>query len=174
MINWTDIENKLYTWVSQISEINVIWANQNAPQPEAPYITLNIISINKVGGFDDLRYENGNFNRCGLRRITLSIQVYGKEGLTILTKLKDSLETFNVEQLLKEDTQIGIMDATDINDTTIFLDTIYEVRYSMDVMFYIPNNVEITDMPSIDRVHITGELEEGKTGTKTIDTEISV
>jgi len=173
MIDWADIQEKLYTVVNQVTDLTVIWANQNAPQPDTPYITLNITSINKTG-FDDLRYEDEKFNRCGLRKLNLSVQAYGNDALSALTTLKNSLETFTVEQALKEDTEIGIIESTDINNTTVLLDTVFEQRYSMDISFYIPENVDISDTSQIDSTKISGTLKESLTGTKEIETSISV
>jgi len=47
--------NELYTlligYFTTLSNVRVIRANQNAPAPTAPYLTLNIQSIQPTGSF---------------------------------------------------------------------------------------------------------------------------
>lgn len=43
-IDWRTIENALHTWFSSTTGLETIWSNQDAPQPEYPYATLNIVA----------------------------------------------------------------------------------------------------------------------------------
>jgi len=167
MIDWLEVENKLHAWAKNISGREAIWENQTAPQPVPPYISLKITNVSK-DGYDDVRYKDDKHYLCGLRRITLSVQVYGQNSLTILTKLKDSLEMQDIESDLKT-VGLGTIEATDILDTTVLIDTVWEGRHSMDVMFNLASNVEIPDSIPIESVGVEGTIHDGHTGSHDIN-----
>jgi hypothetical protein len=55
-IDWQKIKRAIYTWANDLLGVDVIWENENIPQPPYPYVSLNIISGPiKEGGFDELR-----------------------------------------------------------------------------------------------------------------------
>ncbi|MCP4481415.1 MAG: hypothetical protein GY817_01115 [bacterium] len=173
MINWTDIENSLHSWAFSFSgNIQAIWDNQNAPQPKPTYISLNINNVQKIGGYDDVRQKNGKEYLCGMRKITLKVQAYGSKSLIALTKLKDSLEFPVVEQNFKN-VGLAVVEALDILNTSIDLETVWENRHSMDIFFHVASNVEMPDSIFLNKVDIGGELLDDQDNKHQLDVEIN-
>ena len=171
MIDWENIENAIQEWAKANSGLEVIWSNQSAPSPEPPYITLSILNIKKVGGFDETRQTNGEFIKCGLRRLTVSIQVYGRNTVSIMEKLKNSLELSQAEEFLK---QFGIapVSASDINRIPEFIDTLWEDRTHMDAIFHITSNLSQPETFAIERIKAEGTFEGGQTGSHNGSVEV--
>ena len=164
MINWTAIEDALQAWTEEHSGVTAIWANQSALSPEPPYITLAIINVKKIGGFDETRYEATGFVKHGLRRVTVSIQSYGKNALSIITKLKDSLELNVVEDYLKQ-AGIAPITATDITRIPEFIDTVWEDRAHIDAIFHISISELQTETSPLEGVKAAGTFEGGENGS---------
>lgn len=75
--------NELYTlligYFSTISNVPVIRANQNAPAPNAPYITINIQSQQPTGSFRMAISEEGEQSVTRTYAFTLDVNFYGKK-----------------------------------------------------------------------------------------------
>lgn len=139
MIDWRIIEDAIQAWAKTESGIQVIWSHQAAESPEPPYLTLSITSIKQIGAFDELRHSDDGFYKCGMRRLSISVQAYGQNAFATLNSLKDSLELEAVEQTLKQAGISPVM-ASDITQIPEFIDTIWEDRVHMDVVFHVAIN----------------------------------
>ncbi len=54
-IDWQTLRKVIQDWFRRSTELEIIWADQDQPQPEYPYASLNIISgPTRVGGRDDV------------------------------------------------------------------------------------------------------------------------
>jgi hypothetical protein len=116
----------------------VIYWQPNAPRPTVPYITLFLASVVSVG--QDWTAPdsdaNGIVNMKGDRQFTLSIQAYGADPLTILENIRTSLQKATVLDTLRAN-GIAFYQALTINDITELVDSEWERRASLDVLFGI-------------------------------------
>jgi hypothetical protein len=53
-ISWSTKYSALYAWVYGATGIDVRWADQNAPRPDFPYILLDVTTLTKEGGVDEV------------------------------------------------------------------------------------------------------------------------
>lgn len=88
--------NELYTllisYFKLLSGVAVIRANQNAPAPSAPYLTLNIQSIQPTGSFRTAIATNGAQDVTRSYAFTLDVNFYGKKnGQVELEALVDTV-----------------------------------------------------------------------------------
>jgi hypothetical protein len=140
------------------SEVTVIFADESAPRPNKPYITLKIISGPNAKGFDDIRYiNNTEFSLSGMRQYSLSIQGFGVDMHDALSKLQTILDSPNVIAQLKEDADIAIVNKGSVSDITVALETSFERRFNMDIIFNTSENLSIT-LDVIESTKIGGKL----------------
>lgn len=146
------------SWFSTQVENHIIWADQSGTQPKSPFITLKIISgPTEVGSTDDLIYdeENETVKIDGLRSITVSIQAFGGKSNEILAQLQASLQFPNVNDYFRSK-GLSAYDNSSISDISTPLDTIFEKRSTMDVLFYVPFEFETT-IETIEEVEVSQE-----------------
>lgn len=155
-INFTTVKTSLYTWAVSVAPGRpVIFWQPNSPRPAVPYITLFLQSIVSVGqdwsaGVTDI---SGAINQKGDRQFTLSIQAYGGDPLTTLENIRTSLQKQTVLDTLRAN-GIAFYTALTINDITDLVDSQWERRATLDVLFGIGQ--VYTDAPGFfDEVEIT-------------------
>ena len=88
--------NELYTlligYFTTISSVPVIRANQNAPAPNAPYLTINIQSQQPTGSFRNAISSGGVQDVIRTYAFTLDVNFYGKKnGQVELEALVDTV-----------------------------------------------------------------------------------
>lgn len=120
----------------------VIWADQNMPRPEKPYIIARMSAFKTIHReFTHPADEVGKADISTHKEFTLSIQCFATDiidPMPIMLDLQDSLnkpkfmEMFNPEGLVFVETLMGP------TDTTVKLDTVYERRASMDLRMRMP------------------------------------
>lgn len=135
-----DIELAIYDWVSKESGITTIWDKPDQPRPKLPYITLNIISGPNKIGTDEIKYEENKFKINGRRFFTLSIQAFGERALETMSNLQSSIEKPTVREKLRS-AGLAIWNEPNVLDLTTLLETDFEQRSSMDVMFGITRQI---------------------------------
>jgi hypothetical protein len=83
-ISWRIAEDAIFEWFAGATGIDVIWSDQDVPQPPWPYGTLKIISgPDRIGGEDNIRRstdmtkagEEVQLEHNGPRHILVSCQV---------------------------------------------------------------------------------------------------
>lgn len=87
MIDWSAIEKALVAWLEDATGCPVLVADQRAPQPSPPYVTLRIDGPEVVGSDEirvssDLAQDPGEEVRLelrGQRTFTASINVYSQQ-----------------------------------------------------------------------------------------------
>lgn len=155
-LNYNTVKTSLYTWADSIvNPIPVILYQPNAPRPSLPYVTLYLNSIVSIGDDYLPRPDSaGDITLVGDRDFTVQVQAYGDNALTILENLRTSLQKPSVLDTLRAN-GIVFVNSLAINDITALLDTEWEPRGSMDVLFRIAQ----TDSDNLGVIE-TVELEE--------------
>ena len=170
-IDYEAIKQSLYIWVTSIVSPtwNVIFYQPNAPRPALPYLTLYISTLNQVGYDSIISPDNaGSSDIVGNREFTLTIQSYSQtEALNILETLRSSLQMPSVLAALRSN-NIAFVDYNTINDISAILDTEWEKRGAIDLVFRIAQTVD-DDVGLIETVEVDEEFETGsQTYTDTI------
>lgn len=133
------IKQGIYNWVTNISGVQVIWLEPNAPRPDLPYIGLDIGSYQSVGeDYQTAPDDNGMASLFGDREFTLEINYYGSNGHNIMEKLRTSLQQFDVRNNLADKGVVFVDDLT-TQGATELLDTLYESRKIMEATFRVSN-----------------------------------
>jgi len=166
---FNDIRNTLYDWAFGIvTPEPVIWADQNAPRPAMPYLTLRITPSSPIG--QDYQYSpkpDGTGKVTGNREFTLMIQHFGAGGYDAMEALGSSLERFTIQQMLNAGS-LAYVQVLPTLDISMLVDTRFEERYSKDVIFR--THVDHSDIPGfINRVIIDGEIQAQTVIERTVD-----
>ncbi len=154
-INLSDIQDSLYNWADSILSGDVIWANENAPDPGKPYYDLMINPITKIGGTD---YESApdditlKTEIIGNREFTLQVRSFGSGTIQGLHSLIDSLEKGSVLDSLRAEGIAYVQPLTGILDITGLRDTRFEERGVLDLQFRVAS-VDEDDVPIIDNLN---------------------
>lgn len=158
--------------VSQVpTECKVIYAEPisggDGPRPPKPYITLKIISGPRARGFDELRRKPNSdvFQVGGLRQYTLSIQAFGLGGYDMLGDLVSRMD--DPYASVEKSRVVAIVDRGDVVDISSLLETGYETRAALDVIFHAAKNLD-TSIKPIERVRIGGTLSQGNQGEQEV------
>ena len=82
-IDWETVEAAVYQWLTEISSIvdNVIWEDQNVPQPNYPYASVKFTAQAKEGGRDEIRTDTDLITRAAGEEIRMINT--GPVGLTL-------------------------------------------------------------------------------------------
>ena len=157
-INFETVKTNLYNWALANSPgCSVIFLNENAPRPSQPYVTLLLSSLNQIG--EDYTPEadlNGLVDMVGDREFTLQIQTYGGDCVTRLENLRNSLQMQTVLDTLRAN-GIVFVNHFGINNTTELLDSRFEKRAAMDVLFRMgqdyPDNLGLIETAEIEEIY---------------------
>lgn len=140
MITREQIFEKVRTWV--LAEVaaavgtKVIKANQNAPRPARPYITV-LVTMTSQGehSYEGAPDDNGNAQLENELACMVSLQAFGDNANTIMGNLRQSLEKPTVLQSLRATGLPFIRVLSGVNDLTEQVGTQYEERAGMDLEF---------------------------------------
>lgn len=151
----------------QNTGVPVVWANQNAPRPALPFVTLQILSrVDKewsdIGNVDD----SGNCEIINDRAITVSIQGFGPDCTDEVQALHDSLERITVQETLRAGGVCFIRTVSGVTDLTDTIGSKFEERAGFDIEVRV-SSVVVDNPNYIDRV--TGE---GTLGSSEIETVV--
>lgn len=169
-INWEKVRTDLYKWATSQIPVNMpaIFYFENSPRPTVDYITLYLNSIVQIG--DDYLPRPldspGNVQLVGNREFTLQIQGYGGDPMSVLETLRYSLQKPTVLDTLRAN-GIVFVNYFPINDITQLVDSRFEKRAQMDILFRIAQSYSDT-IGSIDTVEIQ-EIYEEADGTVVYD-----
>ena len=169
---WRDIDNAIHAWFAESTGLQVIWANQDAPQPDWPYGLLNrIVGGTKVGQ-DGVRYSvdvpTGRLDAtfCGLRQFTVSCQIdlgpIGKcKGFDAMAVMAAAQMALKFPATLDRFRGIDIAcfnDNEPINQFDVVVGDTWNSRAQMDLDFYTSANVTETDVDAFDSVNISSDI----------------
>jgi len=161
-LNFETVKTNLYTWaISVVPALTpVIFANENSPRPALPYVTLYLTSLVQIGEDWTPKPDNaGGAEMVGDREFTLQIQCYGGDPITILENVRSSLQKQSVLDTLRAN-GIVFVNHFPISDVTQLLDTEYEARGTMDVLFRIAQ-LNTDDLGKIETVEVQEILSDG-------------
>lgn len=175
------INNAWYDWVARLvgRDVEVVFLQEltghDAPRPQGQYIGLQITAGPLPKGFDEIRAQkdssgdpNDKFDLCGERQYTLNIQAFRAGSRQLLARLQTLLDSPDESKRLKEsEADIAIVERGGIIDVSALLETGFERRHSMDVVFNSSVNIE-TDLEPIERVRVSGTGKDGKTGDNSV------
>lgn len=159
-LNWIEIQDALYDWVSSVLNLQVIWANQDGDRPETPFATLNIESLDRIDGADPITYnqDSQRFVMSGLRSFVLSVHIFGDTDLVYGSLLDTYLDHPETTVLLSFN-NISIIDSS----TYTIIDKVFKNRYEkrsvMDITCYTTYDLVVgTDQDSIREVQLDGVM----------------
>ena len=126
----------LYTWAAGQLTDTVIWANQDGPQPDGIYTTLNVIAGIREG----LPYITAPDATGGVvisqgQLLTLSINTFGSDALGIIQTLRDSVEKITVQRDLRTSGFAYVRVLSGPQDVAAITGTTWQPRAQMDVQF---------------------------------------
>lgn len=146
--------NELYTlligYFSTISSVPVIRANQNAPAPNAPYMTINIQSQQPTGSFRNAISSGGVQDVIRTYAFTLDVNFYGKKNgqvelEALVEDVLDALEDHTARIFSLENKiafQEIIQPPTDVS--ALFGDQ-FQPRYNVAMRFHTSRLVQYTN-----------------------------
>lgn len=174
-VDFVTIENAIWNWVwssSGLAAAQVMWASQNQPGLNAPYITLRIGTIATIGLSDSVELRLNPtpspgaeilFIGRGQRRCTLTITCYGTTPIgatgaaAILDQVLGALSLDPIASPLSA-AGIGIASYHDIVSIDgVVNSTLLEPRASIDVIFFIGSEITVTGT-NIISVDITDQI----------------
>jgi len=165
-LNWATIKTNIFDWIDPLTSSTVIWGRQMAPQPPPQYITLRrIAGPTRLGAEDELRFnpDTNVFFTAGLREFTLSIQSFGSNAFQDLIDIMAAVEDPDVFESLRAK-ELALVNTPSIIDLTQQLETVFEGRASMDLIFRTPDNRELSTT-FIETAEINGDLDDGRITT---------
>lgn len=157
------IKSRLRTWVlasTSLAQGKVIFANQNAPKPEKPYITIDpCMNIKPVGLEDFEEHINGQVVSRPVRRVLVSLQAYGDGSIVYLSDCLETLNRTSVFEGFKADgISIVNRDKIEVKNITLVNDGVFVERANLD--FEIDVISSYTDSPGYaDNFNISFEFE---------------
>jgi hypothetical protein len=174
-INFTTVKLNLYQWMITVvpSGMPVIFWEPNAPNPSAPYVTMylnSIVSVNQDWTAADAD-ASGVVDMKGDRQFTLQVNAYGGDPLTVLENIRTSLQKQTVLDTLRAN-GIAFYQAVNIADITELVDSQWERRGSLDILFGIGQIY--TDAPGyFDELELQ-QIYEDATGSIVYDETITI
>lgn len=139
--------------------VPVIYANQNAPKPQTNYITINTLGVRPVGRISQQPDPNfpadvTKFQLVQDITVTMTFVAVGKLAINLMSKLDMNISGGNpviLDRLLNE---AGVAPQGKGNqlDTTAFLETGYEPRVAMDIIFnavQVEDNIDLGNISSV-------------------------
>lgn len=160
------MSDALQQWVADQTGLTAIWANPNAPRPNRPYASLQIINVARLGNPSyGAVNEQGESEADLQREFTLSVSVYEstdnadpRSGLNRAQELRDSLDLQTVLMTLAEDGW-AFRGVELLADTTQALEGEWEPRATFDVRFGT-TVTRIDDLGFVEKVFYTGEIDD--------------
>ena len=155
-VNITGFRQTVFNWLTQVTEQTVIFEFPNQPRPKTPYVSIQLITGPVKGGQDDtINQETGTkFDVVGQRSITANIKAHGGDAVQTLADVQSSIDVPATIELLGSN-NVAIFDDSPILNITEILESGFEERASMDVIFGIVSDQEI-DPGTIDKTVVSG------------------
>lgn len=165
MLNFQEIQQAIYQWAKRESNIEVVWSNQNAPQPTYPFIALDVLSGPEPwGAFDEAQTSTSvagfKLNFVGLRYLVISVQCfsheidnayYDRNALAIATQLQSSLNQFDIFH----PANISVMRLSPVTISNYRTDTAIVSRAGLDIMLCVSSE-RIETATWIERADVEG------------------
>lgn len=151
------------TTLQTYQAVPAIFADQAAPRPKPPFLTVRLLSVVPVGQ-DEIREIDPDTNIAtigGQRRLAVSVNAYGSGATDYLAQALASLNKVTVQEYLRA-AGLAVCRIGTSQNLTAMLETEYEERVQADVTFNLAENVE-DDLGIIEKVEYEGDLTNGST-----------
>jgi len=160
MINYTQIENDLKTWIKSVTGLandKVISQNDNHHSPLGQYATVRIFDA-EVIGHDTFNATSGlndtvNLNYNGVRRIMVGINIYRDDTVTAQNQMGKLISSFNRldTSFYFQDKGLGMISSSEVRDLPERINNNWEERKQADFFFYL-NDVELVNVEAITKI----------------------
>jgi len=158
------VTDALQQWVADQTGLTAIWANPNAPRPDRPYASLQVINVSRLGEPSYGAVDDQGQSQVDLQReFTLSVSIYEstdnadpRSALDRAQELRDSLDLRTVLMTLAEDGW-AYRGVELLSDTTQALEGEWEPRATFDVRFGT-TVTRLDDIGLVETVIYTGEI----------------
>lgn len=163
-INFRSLKENIASVIVSLSSKVVIWSDQNAPTPDGDYIALKITSTRFIGGTDWQSKPNADeeSETQGDRELVLSVICVSENSMEILLDLIDKLNLNSTLDLLGSKKLAYVDLESDAIDITTNIDSAFESRASMELIFRISKNYSSETVDAVNKVNkigIEGEVE---------------
>lgn len=152
------IERAIVTWIKTELSLTYVFSEKQKLKAVPPtgemFCTFNLGAASKMG-YDDMSYNptTEKYGFDGIRKIPLSVTIYGDYALEKASILRNSLEKMSTLDTLRV-AGIHIARAFDILDTSAVLETGFETRATLDIAIYTKESI-IDDTGWIEEVEVT-------------------
>lgn len=170
----------LQTVLADLSGVTVVWANQDAPRPARPYLTIAIISVVAHGSDENTNVDdNGKQTTIGVREASVTISCFEAEdepdprrAAGRLSVLRDTLRTPGARDALFAGGLSVLGDQTVLNVPTV-RGTKWQPQATLEMNIAFGTNVK-TDMAWIETVMGEAGIDAyGRTHTETYQAEVN-
>lgn len=173
-LNFETVRTDIYDWVASIvgGSVTVIFENQNGPRPSLPYVSILLTTLTQIGvDYISPPDAMGDSDIIGDREFNIRIQAYGGDPITQLENIRSSLQKPSVLDTLRAN-NIVFVDRLSINSVSALLDTEWEARASMDILFRIAQT-DSDELGLIETVEVDETLSDGVSDIYTATVTIS-
>lgn len=136
-----NIKTAIYNWIknelsnTEVGQGSIVWFDQNAPRPPAPYISMQWIQGPAILHHDEFRQTApGVYDVTGQRTFSVTFTCYGKDADEIIGQLHSSLEKQTVRDALSA-AGVTMVRQSEILEASSALETKVETRRQFDVQF---------------------------------------
>lgn len=122
----------------------VIFADENAPRPSKTYLTIKVVEKHSVG-----QPHYTNTNSAGVQQlswdedVSVSVQSFGSNAYDILDALSADFKRESILELLQS-SDIVVRSIDTVRNLTELLDSVFEQRASVDLVFGIAQSINDT------------------------------
>ena len=171
MINLTTLKGHLYDWVDVQTAFDIVWANQNAPRPDDPYVTLFLPSFQQIGrdGIGGTIFDDPDYIAIphGDREFILSIQSFGAGAMQEILNIANAFQSESARQPLMVD-GIAYVETLDLQDVSQLISSELEERGMVDIRMRIGIPYGVATKED------TGAILKIKDGVGTINDDINI
>lgn len=161
-MNFSILQNNIYTWINTESGFVTIWQYANAPRPTRPYVSLLIPTITPVGQTEMLHVDDAGIITIRSQNLmTLSIIYHGQEaaqdmsGQEVISRILLSTKKEYVNQIFR-DSGMGYLTRLAQNTLQNLVATSFEEQVILDLLFLLVTDIT-DDVGLIERVEMSGE-----------------
>jgi len=161
VIEFSALQSAIRGWASNAapSEVTqVVYADQNAPRPPRPFVTLRLTPLGTVGqsyiGEPD---SDGVATILHDLELSCSVQAFGPCAMQITSTPLGSLERATVNDRFRSAGLAFIRDTAGILDVTALTGTEFEPRAQFDIEFRTTGQI-LDDIGFIETVIASGEI----------------
>ena len=151
------VSKKCFELLDPLLNCTVIYAKPNAPRPQAPYATIDVISRKRLGLYDERSQGtdvDGNIDITSQKEGVITVEYFGDDAEEALEILLDDLN----RQSIRDKMTINMFQISrmgQVKDLTgLFASVNYEPRATVDLHFRysttIKDNVGIIETPIIE------------------------